>query len=732
MMDVLKFPITADNRTKSSFAQLRADLGLVKGTLRGVNDFAKRTGRSMRNIGLGMSAGITAPLALIGRQSMQMFDQQAKAQAGVRAAVLSTGGAAGKSADELFRMASGLQRVTTYGDEEILKGVTTPLLTFTKVAGPALERAQMAVLDISTAMGTDMRSNAVQVGKALNDPIKGLSGLSRAGIQFSDDQKEVIKSLVATGDVAAAQSLILDELESQFGGQATAAARVGLGPMQQLGNAIGDVKEQLGEQIVGFLPELLVSVQKGVDWFARLSPEVKKNIVLFGGLAAVGGPILALLGAAAIGVSALSTALVSMGALLLANPIIALIAAVAGGAYLIYRNWEGISGWFAGLWSNVKSGASAGWQLIKSVLQNYTVAGLIYSNWDGIADWFQNMWAEVQTGVSVAWSGIKGLLAASYSPTAMVYNLWSGFGSWFADLAPELTQAFKDLWDAIRIEVGSWPGRMVQAGKDTVQGLIDGVLGRVSDVEKVGVTAGRNLTRGARRELKTQSPSKVFKAIGKDVVDGLALGMRDNQQTALDEMKGITDGLVDAGLKAENIDRQFGTTFSGIVRGAGSARDAIGRLADSLADKALSGLFENVASQVGLGSFISSIFGGLFANGSAFSGGRVVPFASGGVVSSPTTFGMSGGRTGLMGESGPEAIMPLTRGAGGKLGVQAVGGGGVQQVELIVHAADGVAIETVRSEIKVAIRNSAPGIVRNSVAAVRESTESTKNGAVQF
>lgn len=71
------------------------------------------------------------------------------------------------------------------------------------------------------------------------------------------------------------------------------------------------------------------------------------------------------------------------------------------------------------------------------------------------------------------------------------------------------------------------------------------------------------------------------------------------------------------------------------------------------------------------------LFGGLFgaANGAAFSGGNVVPFANGGVVTGPALFGMSGNQTGLMGEAGPEAILPLTRGANGKLGVEASGQG---------------------------------------------------------
>jgi lambda family phage tail tape measure protein len=76
-----------------------------------------------------------------------------------------------------------------------------------------------------------------------------------------------------------------------------------------------------------------------------------------------------------------------------------------------------------------------------------------------------------------------------------------------------------------------------------------------------------------------------------------------------------------------------------------------------------------------LGNGLESVIQGLlpFENGGSFSQGRVTPFATGGVVSNPTYFPMRGG-TGLMGEAGPEAIMPLSRGANGKLGVRAEGG----------------------------------------------------------
>lgn len=98
---------------------------------------------------------------------------------------------------------------------------------------------------------------------------------------------------------------------------------------------------------------------------------------------------------------------------------------------------------------------------------------------------------------------------------------------------------------------------------------------------------------------------------------------------------------------------------------------------------------------LGIGRAIGTLIGGLFADGAAFSGGRVVPFAGGGVVNSPTTFPMTGGQIGLMGEAGPEAIMPLKR-VNGKLGVAATGGGSSVVINHSINIAGDATPQTVR------------------------------------
>jgi phage-related minor tail protein len=118
--------------------------------------------------------------------------------------------------------------------------------------------------------------------------------------------------------------------------------------------------------------------------------------------------------------------------------------------------------------------------------------------------------------------------------------------------------------------------------------------------------------------------------------------------------------------------------FDGLVFDGAKLSDVLRGLGQSIADTFYGVAIRPVQNAFGgaLAQGISSLVSGLlpFEKGGAFSQGRVMPFARGGIVAEPTSFPMRGGR-GLMGEAGPEAIMPLARGADGRLGVQAAGGG---------------------------------------------------------
>lgn len=250
-----------------------------------------KVSRKLTAIGKSLSLKLTAPLAALGGVSLHLADVQAKAEAKVQRALKTTNQAVGYNFKQLSDYASELQGKTLFGDETILNKSTARLLAFTNIAGENFKRTQALALDLSTALEMDLGSASLQLGKALSDPVTKLSSLSRAGITFSKEQTEVIKKLAETGKMAEAQGKILDELEKKFGGQAAAAAKVGLGPIQQLKNAWGDFLEQIGAAIMPFATKVSRGLMVVVTMLQSLSPEMKRAIVVVAGLAAAVGPL---------------------------------------------------------------------------------------------------------------------------------------------------------------------------------------------------------------------------------------------------------------------------------------------------------------------------------------------------------------------------------------------------------------------------------------------------------
>lgn len=144
--------------------------------------------------------------------------------------------------------------------------------------------------------------------------------------------------------------------------------------------------------------------------------------------------------------------------------------------------------------------------------------------------------------------------------------------------------------------------------------------------------------------------------------------------------------------EAERLARGFGRAVGDALTGATlkgrEADDVLRGLANRLSSLALDAAFRPL--EQGISGLLQGALGGLsgFAKGAAFAGGRVTPFAQGGVVAAPTYFPMAGGQLGLMGERGAEAILPLARGADGRLGVAAQGGGRSTQVTVNVATPD--------------------------------------------
>lgn len=210
-----------------------------------INKGAKSTEKLFKKLGGAISAAFSVKaVAQFAADSLAAYSAQTQAVNILNSTISATGAASWTTGKKLQDMASALQKVTNYGDETILS-MQSVLLGFKSIKGDNFEHATKAILDMSTVMGMDLKSAAQTVGKALDDPINGLDSLRRQGFYFTESQKQMIQSMLEAGDAAGAQKLILEELDSVYGGSAEAAKDFGT----QIKNAWGDMQEGVGKFI---------------------------------------------------------------------------------------------------------------------------------------------------------------------------------------------------------------------------------------------------------------------------------------------------------------------------------------------------------------------------------------------------------------------------------------------------------------------------------------------------
>lgn len=205
-----------------------------------------RAQAGLASIGIapGLAAGVVG-FAVVSGGLRKVIDETKESQAAfaqLEAGVRSTGGAAGYTAQQLADMASELESTTGFTDEAI-EAAQAMLLTFDRIAHQTFPGATQAAADLARKLGTDIQSQALQLGKALQDPEQGLTALRKAGISFSDAQTKVIRDLYNTGHAAEAQVLILREIQKEVGGAAAAYRTTLGGALDNLSHQFGNLFE---------------------------------------------------------------------------------------------------------------------------------------------------------------------------------------------------------------------------------------------------------------------------------------------------------------------------------------------------------------------------------------------------------------------------------------------------------------------------------------------------------
>lgn len=218
-------------------------------------------------------------------------------QAQLAAGIKSTGNAANVSVKGMEGLASTIQDYSGQTDDSIVASEKL-MLTFTNVRNSAgknndvFDQSIKVTADMAARMGGDASKYAVQLGKALNDPVKGLTALTRIGVTFTDQQQKQVKAMVANGDAMGAQKLIIKELNKEFGGSAKAFGDTLPGQMERAKRSFEDISQQLVASLMPILTTLaqvilrdvLPAVKKVIDF---ISANIKWLLPLAAGITAV-------------------------------------------------------------------------------------------------------------------------------------------------------------------------------------------------------------------------------------------------------------------------------------------------------------------------------------------------------------------------------------------------------------------------------------------------------------
>jgi len=198
------------------------------------------------------------------KELVDLYTVQAQAELRLQGTLRATGNQIGMNATELGNMASGFQAVTRFGDEMILP-MQQIFIATQKLTKEQLPEVIELSLDMAEAMGTDGASAAKIMARAMADPISGLESLKEKNVFFTQSEKDKIKELVNSNRLMDAQRIILDKVASAYGGIAREVAATDIGKMQQINNLMGDIKEGLGEMIVGSIEPAFGFIQTELE-----------------------------------------------------------------------------------------------------------------------------------------------------------------------------------------------------------------------------------------------------------------------------------------------------------------------------------------------------------------------------------------------------------------------------------------------------------------------------------
>ena len=268
------------DRLQTEMRRLEGEVARLQGRLPATANGIRQTGRAaatatgnIQRMGVAFRTTLGPIVATYGAVNFLTRSLRIAGDRQADVAVLTNGleklGESTAKVEELVDAADRLGNVTLFSQDDFTQAFGL-LTSFRGIAVSSYERVAEAAADVAQVTRQDVSSSMLQLAKALENPVEGMTALSRSGTTFTKQQKELVKQLVETNRTAEAQEFILSEVEKQYKGAAVAAGKAGFaGQVDELGESFTDLSEIIGKTFAPVLANIIKDITDMVNTFVK-------------------------------------------------------------------------------------------------------------------------------------------------------------------------------------------------------------------------------------------------------------------------------------------------------------------------------------------------------------------------------------------------------------------------------------------------------------------------------
>lgn len=577
-------------------------------------------GEAFKNCGELLDVAITAPLTALAYTAVSSFNAATQSTALLNAELQATGNSVGFSATQLETMASNLDAVSGLGKTDIMSGVIDSLLKFQNISGSTFQSAANDAVGWAATGTVSLTEASQKIGMALENPTRAFALLRNSMAALTPDQERTITNMMNQGDIADAQTLILNKLNTAYGNMATQMGAAST-PAKQLAADWKTIDENLAP-FGGIIEKALVPFVNVITnistAFAKMSPATQQAIVVTLAFVAAFAPILTGLGffittivpAMAAGWGLIVSGAVALNGALLTLiesvfPFIAALALLVYSGQLVYDNWNVIKAEGVAAWSAIKAGVLSAIAGILSAMEKIP----------GMGNVFSSTIAQMRADAATDFTAMNQSVGTVTQSTGSFAQSWTNLKGEVSNATSSIMNSITGMTNHVMTSIKPVGAAIVAVALFDVPAWIT-ALGQM-----------QTLSQTVFESIRTAADS-----MANSLTAALTTGGMDWNQALGSALQAMLKSIVDWAVNS---------LFA--VKGVAEAMSALWTLSPLLAIGLIAGLIAVISTM------------------------HLAPpaMAMGGLVTSPTTA--------LIGEAGPEAVLPVVRLANGQMGVQTTG-----------------------------------------------------------